>query len=240
MNHFIYTLLKILTVVINVSYATAIHANESLHIYTEHLPGFQYLDKNGNLVGKNAQKFKDAFKFNQLEYTLSVLDWSTSYNAAIRESNACIFSIARLPVREKYFDWLVKLSHFDAYFYTLPSKNIVLDNIDDAKMYKTAVLANNFSHHYLAQKGFNQEQHLVVINNVAKLFDILKQRNSTLDFIVLNEKQYNKHRELDQTIPEMKKIYQISSTQTGLYFACNKRMNKTLKDKIKQSFVNLN
>ncbi|MDE3270986.1 hypothetical protein [Pseudoalteromonas sp. G4] len=209
-------------------------------VFSENLSGYQYHNEHGAFVGPNFERVKKALAKANVEYELNVLAWSLAYNGVLRDPNACIFSLARLPMREPNFQWIAKLSRFTAYFYALPEKHISLDSIIAAKNYKTAVIENNFSHHYLKQHGFELGAQLLVIENVDKLFHIMRQRKNLLDLIVLNETQYKTKRQLDTTTPQLTKVLKINQDATSLYFACNKGMDEEMVNKLKLGFANTN
>ena len=205
-------------------------------IYTEILYGYQYFDSQGEFVGPNSMQVKKGLQTSGIEYQINVLDWSVSYNAALRDKNSCIFSIARLPIREQQFHWIANLSNFSAYFYALPEKQIVINNVEQAKQYKTAVIESNFSHHFLMQKGFSVGNELIVIENIDKLFQLMSYRKELLDLIVLNDKQYQAKRASEDDVPELSPIYKLVAKEKNLYFACHKDMDKRLITKLKQAF----
>ncbi|AIY67038.1 hypothetical protein [Pseudoalteromonas piratica] len=209
-------------------------------VFSENLTGYQYYNEHGDFVGPNFSKVEKALKRANIEYELNVLPWSLAYNGVMREANACIFSLARLPMREPKFQWVAKLSRFSAYFYALPEKQIKLDSISAAKNYKTAVIENNFSHHFLTQHGFELGAQLLVIENVDKLFHIMRQRKNLLDLIVLNETQYKSKRQLDATAPKLAKVLKLGEDATSLYFACNLAMSQDLIAKLKAGFEDTN
>ncbi|WP_105172868.1 amino acid ABC transporter substrate-binding protein [Pseudoalteromonas sp. T1lg24] len=217
-----------------------ISAFGKLTVFTENLSGFQYYNEHGKFVGPNFDKVHRALSAANIDYELNVLGWSLAYNGVLRDPNACIFSLARLPMREPHFKWVAKLSHFTAYFYALPEKQIKLESILAAKEYKTAVIENNFSHHYLTQHGFKLGAQLLVIENVDRLFHIMKQRKHVLDLIVLNEKQYKTQREIDKTTPELTKVFKFKQEATSLYFACNTKISDDMITKLKAGFEAVN
>ena len=144
------------------------HANE-INIVTEVFPDFQYLDANNQLAGRSVEKVKNALDAAGISYTMSANNWSVSYNAALRDKNTCIFSIVRLPPRENNFVWIAELEEFESAIYGLKSRGIKLKTLHDAKRYKIAVLRDNFSHHYLLERGFNESRHLLLIDNLDKI-----------------------------------------------------------------------
>lgn len=215
-------------------------ASSKITVFSENLSGYQYYDEHGEFVGQNYDVVKKALALAEIEYELNVLPWSLAYNGVLRDANACIFSLARLPMREPKFHWVGKLSGFSAYFYALPEKQIKIDSISAAKQFKTAVIENNFSHHFLSQHGFKTGAQLLVIENVDKLFHIMRQRKDLLDLVVLNETQYTSKRQLDGSTPKLSKVFKVGEEVTSLYFACNINMPPEMVSKLTSGFAQTN
>ena len=112
----------------------------AITVVTENLPQLQYQDENGELVGTVVDKVLTSLKQSNINYEISVNPWSVSYNAALRDENTCIFSIARLPARERDFIWLSKLGRFSASFYSFNFQQISISHLQQAKQYRIAVL----------------------------------------------------------------------------------------------------
>ena len=79
-----------------------------------------------------------------------------------------------------------------------------------------------------------------MIENVDRLFHIMKQRKHVLDLIVLNEKQYKTQREIDKTTPELSKVFKFKQEATSLYFACNTKISDDMITKLKAGFEAVN
>jgi len=52
-------------------------------------------------------------------YRITLTDWSRALNSAMRQSNACVYSTARLPEREKSFQWLGPVAQTGWYLWGL-------------------------------------------------------------------------------------------------------------------------
>lgn len=197
-----------------------------LTVVTENLPTFQYLNEKGELVGSAAEKVIKALERSKLDYTISVNNWPTSYNAALRDDKTCIFSIVRQAAREDLFDWVAELDRFDASFYSFNANNIKLSQLEQAKAYRIAVLKENFGHHYLVSKGFDEQTQLMLFNSFDKIMDILRSRRDSIDLVVLSDQQYRHQLNLDPSLVDLKFVMDLSGTYPPLYFACNKGLDK--------------
>ena len=207
-----------------------------LTVVTENLPSFQHVDSNGKLVGSAAEKVINALERSGLEYTISVNNWPTSYNAALRDNNTCIFSIVRQAVREPLFDWVAELDRFDASFYSFHADTHKISNLEQAKAYRIAILKENFGHHYLVSKGFNEQTQLMLFNSFDNIMDILKSRRDSIDLVVLSDQQYHHQLKIDPTLSALKPIMGLSRAYPPLYFACNKNLDNHTRQVLYDAF----
>ena len=208
----------------------------AITVVTENLPSFQYQNAQGVLVGTVVEEVTNALKKSGVEYTLSVNAWPISYNAALRDEKTCIFSIARLPSREDKFSWVAKLGNFTASFYSFKSQQVKIENLEQAKKYRIAVLKDNYSHVYLSERGFNEQNQLILLDSFENIYDVLKSRRSSIDMVVLSDEQFNYELKKDKTLSLLKAIYKIPADYQDLYFACNKNLESTTLEKLTHAF----
>ncbi|MFY8282661.1 substrate-binding periplasmic protein [Pseudoalteromonas sp. SSMSWG5] len=209
----------------------------AITVVTENFPNFQYQNEQGELVGSVVGKVKAALEKSGMQYDISINTWSITYNAALRDANTCIFSLARIPSREKKFKWIHKLEGFSASFYAFKSNRLSINNLDDAKKYRTAVLKNNYSHVYLKEQGFNENKQLILLDSFENIYDILKSRRTTVDLVVLSDQQYQFESKNDQSLSFLEPVYQLPVARADLYFACNGNIDPVTLDKLNKAFV---
>ncbi|BBN83425.1 hypothetical protein PA25_34100 [Pseudoalteromonas sp. A25] len=208
----------------------------TLNVMTEDFPDFQYTNHEGVLVGSAAEKIKAVLNKAEVDYTFSVNQWSVSYNAAQRNPNSCIFSIARSDSREKLFDWLFPISGFTTSFYGLRSKKYNIEKLDDALQYKTAVIRQNFSHLYLKERGFEEDRHLIMISSFDNVFELLATRKGFVDLVILSDVQFEHKRTTERKTSLLEKKYTLKNFGAQLYFACNKALAPRTKEKIVEAY----
>lgn len=205
-------------------------------IVTEVFPDFQYIDENNQLAGRSVDKVRNALANTDIKYTMLAHSWAVSYNAVLRDTNTCIFSIVRLPKREDKFSWVAELESFDSAIYALKSRNIRLKTLNDAKKYKTAVLRDNFSHHYLLERGFSEAKNLLIIDSLDKIDKLISTRHDILDFVILSKKQFNYRAQFEPKLKLLEPILTLNTQHSPLYFACNKNMSQSLQDRLALAF----
>jgi len=205
-------------------------------ILTEVFPDFQYLNKDNQLVGRSVDKVHKALEGTGINYSISANNWAISYNAALRDKNTCLFSIVRLPNRESKFTWVGELESFDSAIYGLKSRSIKLNTLNDAKGYKIAVLRDNFSHHYLLERGFSESRHLLLIDSLDKIDKLISTRHEILDFVVLSKKQFNYRIKTEPKLRLLEPLLNLNTSKSPLYFACNINMDPALVAQLKAAF----
>ncbi|GAA78317.1 ABC transporter substrate-binding protein [Pseudoalteromonas sp. BSi20495] len=208
-------------------------------IVTEVFPDFQYINEDNKLIGRSVDKVHKALEGSGINYTMLAYSWAISYNATLRDKNTCIFSIVRLPNRENKFTWIGELESFDSAIYGLKSRGIKLNTLNDAKKYKIAVLRDNFSHHYLLERGFSESKHLLLIDSLDKIDKLISTRDDILDFVVLSKKQFDYRIQAEPRLKLLEPVLSLNTTQSPLYFACNINMDPALVTQLKAAFKNI-
>ncbi|WP_286269465.1 substrate-binding periplasmic protein [Thalassotalea hakodatensis] len=138
---------------------------------TEHLPPYQQLKSNHDVSGFSVEIVKALGKKVGDNITFEVLPWNRAYRKAQEQENVLIFSMYRIPVRDKLFKWVGKIDENVHYFYALRDlkKNHVTD-IADARKKVIAVTGNAFEDKQLTKKGFKK---LARVSSPDKMVNLL-------------------------------------------------------------------
>ncbi|WP_369676353.1 hypothetical protein, partial [Enterococcus faecium] len=96
------------------------------------------LNDKDQLTGHVADKVRKALEASSLDYSITVKSWTTAFNTALRDPQTCIFSVSHSPEREEQLLWIAELAQLHTYFYALNSKQINLQNLEQAKQYRIA------------------------------------------------------------------------------------------------------
>jgi polar amino acid transport system substrate-binding protein len=216
-------------------YCLKINAVE-ITLVTENFPDFQYVDNNSQLVGRSLDKVKTALDNINIKYTILVDNWTVSYNAALRDENTCIFSIARMHNREHKFQWIAELENFESAIYALKSRNIKINTLNDAKRYKIAVLRENYGHHYLLDNNFSESKNLLLIESLDNIDELISTRYDVLDLVVLGRKQFYHRAKNQPKLKLLEPVFNLNDLTSPLYFACNINMAPALVLQLKRAF----
>lgn len=210
-----------------------------LNIVTENFPPAQYLDENNQLTGHIVEKVRKALDTSAIDYSITINSWNTAFNTALRDPQTCIFSVSRSQEREDKFLWIAELARLDAYFYALGSKNIKLENTEQAKKYRIAVLKNNYSHQYLLSKGFEDGINLLPMDSFDNIFDIVRSRRNSIDLVILPKQRADFQQTKQLGEDSLQALLALNIKQPSLYFACNKKIDNYVKTELTRAFSSL-
>lgn len=194
-----------------------------IHIMTEHLPPYQIVDRDQKLSGFAVEIIKETMARSHFAYSLKSYPWVRSYKLAQIKANHCIFSLARLASREQLFKWVGPISHIsNTAMWALKGRAIQVNNLEDAKKYTIAVNRDDIAHIGLMERGFNESEHLYVLDDAKSLINLLITRPE-IDLIVADNTTIKFRTELaGAKINQLQRIYEIKDLPLNFYFACSK------------------
>ena len=124
---------------------------------TENNPPLQITDKGKPLTGFAIELVESVIDKAGINAIIQAYPWARSYIMAQEKPNVFIFSISRTKERENLFQWVgTYYKETDAFFALASRKDIVLNSIEDAKKYKTAVPRGDASALRLEKHGFTK------------------------------------------------------------------------------------
>jgi len=210
---------------------------QTIHLVTEHLPPYQVLEENGEISGFAVELIHEVMKRSGYQYQLNGYSWARSYNLTLQKPNYCIFSIARIPEREKLFAWIGTITEVNnAVIWGLKSqhrsKKLTLEEI---KNYLIAVNKNDVTHLGLVERGFSEKRNLYVLEHTDSLINLLVTRPE-IDFIVADDITIGYRAELAGVdLNLIERVYEIKDLPLNFYLACNKQTDKNIINKLSNS-----
>lgn len=211
---------------------------KQLAIVTEHLAPFQIVDKDSisGLATEIVLASLDAAAF---DYTLDVHPWTLAYERATQQSNTCIYSLARLPMRETQFKWIGHIASGTSSFYSLNNRNIDVSTVADAKHFKTAVIEDDVTHHFLLAKGFVENQHLYASSNYDTLLNLLEVPSRNIDLVIINDDLMQYRLGSSNDIHKYQKLFRIEELKLDFHLACSISTEQDIVDKLSASMNDL-
>lgn len=136
-------------------------------VVTEPWPPYTYSDEDGTVRGVVTEIVQATLERSGLEYTIEVYPWARAYDTAKSRENVLIYSIFRLPSREKLFKW-IHIDGFHVNMFLFRPKyrdDIVAKTLEEARQYRIGVTRETSTHHFLLSKGFVEGTNLFPVNS---------------------------------------------------------------------------
>ena len=201
--------------------AASARADETLQVVTEELPPYNMV-RNGHVTGMSTEVVEAIIKQAGLQASISSMPWARAYDIGLHADSVLIYSIARTPQRESLFQWVGSIAPSHLALYSVASRPIHLDNLDQARQYQIGTVKDDVSEQYLISKGFSVGKNLQSSNKYESNYEKLKLGH--VDLWVSNE--LNAHfltREAND--PGQALVVSLPldelSLKDGLYLACS-------------------
>ena len=164
-----------------------------LSVVTEVWYPFNYLDKNGQIVGRSTKAVKSILDHAGILYDINLYPWKRAYLTAQNQPNTLIYSLFKTPDREDLFHWICPISkNVVLSVYKLSTrKNLIINSEEDFSNYTINVSRDSFPHELLKNKGLRDGKEIkLTATNQASLGLLI---NKNVDLII----------ELEETIENM-------------------------------------
>tara|TARA_R110002167_G_scaffold103196_2_gene267194 strand:+ start:4530 stop:5312 length:783 start_codon:yes stop_codon:yes gene_type:complete len=215
------------------------NSNTHLTIVTEHLAPFQIVDKD-SIGGFSTEIVKATLEAAGYPYTLDVHPWSIAYKRATEESNTCIYSLVRMPLREAKFQWIGHIVSGTSSFYGLKSrKDITITSVEDAKRFRTAVIQDDITHQFLLSKGFTENQDLYASGNYVALLQLLEVPSRNIDLVIINDDLIYYRSGRAEDLSKYTNLYNINELKLDFHLACSLNTDKDIVAKLRATMKNL-
>jgi polar amino acid transport system substrate-binding protein len=211
-------------------------SSQDLLFVTEHSPPFQFHTKANDVDGLTIRIMQAALELTPFHYQMKIYPWSRSFLLAKGKRNTCVFLMSRDKEREEHFQWVAPIISTNDYFVGLSSRgDIEINNIEDVKKYKVAVLKEDRTYYELLKRGFIENKNLFIINNSSSMLKVLTKREQ-IDFVlsdIINVKYRAKFHNMDPAL--FKTYFKLTETPIELYLACSLTTPKETVQKLSQA-----
>lgn len=139
---------------------------QKITVVTEDWPPYNYKE-NGEITGVSTEVVKATLEKTDLKWEIRMYPWVRAYKMASEDENTMIYTIFRLPEREKFFKW-IKLDGLSTKMYLFSPKSrsdISVKTLEDAKKYRTGVTRKSSTHDFLLSKGFEEGVNLFPVKS---------------------------------------------------------------------------
>ena len=208
-----------------------VEANErQILIFTEVYHPYQFYNDKGDFDGFATAFIREILVRAKVKSQIQVLPWARAYKMARKTPNSLIFSIARIPIREKHFIW-GKILAEERYYTWWNSKYDYLEAKNKKfQMLFIPVTRDSVVDHFLQLKG---HQRLIRTPDFQNTLNLI--RNKRADALIATKHDVER---LFQSGDE--KLYQgkeIELLNAPLYFAFNKNTEQALIDSINDAYL---
>jgi polar amino acid transport system substrate-binding protein len=164
-------------------------AGQPLKIITDPYPPFGYV-KDGEIVGCTVDLIKLLLKRTGIDGKFVMYPWARAYKMAQKEKDILIYQLAYSEERDRLFQLVGPIYHSTDWLWKLKiRKDIVLQNLEDARQYRVGTVRDYFTHKYLLENGFKEGKNLEAVYdddmNVKKLV------SGRIDLMILDEVVFN-------------------------------------------------
>ncbi|SHH62170.1 ABC transporter substrate-binding protein [Massilia sp. CF038] len=175
---------------------------------------------NGRLAGFAVDKVRQILARAGVEYEIDVLPWKRAYLLAQTRSDACIFSVSRIPERDALFKWVGPTHTTDWTLYGRAGRKYQVTVLEDARKYRIGAYFGDVRGETLSAQGYLVDTVHERLANPRKLL---------LDRIDLWVSSTQNGGPLIADNGWSGKIVPVLTfRQTGLYLACNTDVADTL------------
>ncbi len=205
-------------------------STKDLTYITEQFRPYNY-QENGELQGISVVLLEKMWERMGVDLNRSVikfLPWTEGYQRALNENNTVLFSMARLPQREKLFKWAGPIGPIRDVLLSKKDADISITTPGDLKKYKIGALENTSSLLMLLDKGAKRGD-LVLENTSKPIIEML--RNGSIDAWAYGDTNgISLIEDLGLNASDYKTAYVLG--QEDYYYA----FNKGIPDSVVQSF----
>lgn len=124
-----------------------------LYLATEPPPPATMTD-GGRAADAATEKVREIMARARIAYTIDVLPWKRAYTAALQRPDACVFSTARTPARERLFKWIGPTDEGVWVLMGRADRNFQLRSLEDARPYRIGTYNGDARDQYLRERGF--------------------------------------------------------------------------------------
>lgn len=130
----------------------------TIQLYTEQSPPYSYntgSDTTRKVEGSTVDIVNEIQSRTGHVNKINLSIWTDDYAVVQYLPNSALFTTTRTPERENKFQWVGPISSSRAYFYTLASSGLTINDIEQAKSIQSIATPNGwFTHDFLRSNNF--------------------------------------------------------------------------------------
>ncbi|MCA1916340.1 ABC transporter substrate-binding protein [Methanospirillum hungatei] len=140
----------------NLTLNQSLDDSDSLVLYTEEQPPFNYINEHGQLSGRSTEIVKEIMRRLGVKYPIHMVPWAEGYRTVITTPNTAIYSIIMTHERESMFKWVGPIADLEYSFFSRSDNQLNNTSLESFKHCgKIAVVSNDAREWYLTAQGFD-------------------------------------------------------------------------------------
>jgi len=210
----------LLLITIVIFFSTNLFSAQTLRIYTEEFPPFNYTN-NKQIEGVSSDIVNAIMKKTYFDYSIISIPWARAYKMSQEEPNSLIFSISRRVKRENLFKWIgIIVPSVHSVFALKSRDDIEINTLNDLKQYQIGTAIEDARETYLVTKGFELKKFQRVAGKSAYLQNYKKLKKERIDVWPMTDAvmNYIVRKTGDDPTKVLKKVYEFSELSTGGYY----------------------
>lgn len=207
-----------------------------IKVVTYEWPPYNYRE-DGKIIGISTEIVRAILNKANIKADYGIYPWARGYEMAKKMKNILIYTIRRIPDREKLFKWIGPIAPpSNSYLYKLKkNKNITIHTLEDAKQYRIGVVNGDSMHQYLLGYGFEDEKNLKLVvrdtQNLRKLFA------GRIDLIIWTELTLPiKAKAVGLPYNQLEKVFLLWKDKEGYYLAFSNQTPDELVERVEIAF----
>jgi ABC-type amino acid transport substrate-binding protein len=209
----------------------------SIDIFTEEYPPYNYRGKSGELQGVAVTLLENAYLHAKVSFDknkIQLRPWPRTYRNVLVSPNTMLFSMTRTKEREKLFKWAGPISKTKVVLLAKRSNKIVISSVNDLSKYIVGGIRNDI--------GLTLARDLIVNNGQFRAFSsasaIAKMLNIGRVDLWAYEENVAKHflKGLNLDLDDFEVVYTLSEAE--LFFAFNEKTDQNIVDGLQRVLDN--
>lgn len=211
---------------------------QAITFIAEDLPPYHYKNKSGEVVGALVDIAKATLNEASLSGKFELMPMARAYHQLETHPDIIMMSLLKNQQRSELFNWIGAVYFADAYLVTLKPFAGQATTLEQAKNYRVGTINGYSSAQYLINKGFTDDENLVLVSHYSQLWQMLFKRR--LDFVLSNTLTLeNELKSVGFDVNDINKHIHLTQYPSLLYFAANKKISHETSNKLKQALTNI-
>ncbi len=213
------------------SSVSAQHVAREIKAYTEEWPPYNFI-KDNQLVGVSTDVLKAVCKDVQLQCNMQLVPWTRAYKTVLETPDSIIYTISRIPVREKQFVWVGPILPRSMWIYARAEVASKIHSLKDIANFRIGAIREEASLSELLEAGVPSSS-IQIFNTNTDEMHMLKA--GKIDIVANTEIGMQQNQKtFGISAGSMKRMMKLNDG-AALYFGMNLNSDKNLVAKLQAS-----